>query len=226
MAYGVSVNFAGVEKASTGVSERIEPGIYDVRVKDIDRVALKGGAAGYGAKFKFEILNEGPMKGREVGDLLNVESTSPEAARIAKERFAGMAAMSGVPATAILNQQVPIDNMIGRALSVVLGPQKDAPQYVEVKAYMEPGATQNPENHQKMAHYFQAPPAAPAGNAQTMQGGWGAQQAQAPAPQQAPAQSGWVGQSPAQQQPAGAAPTGPQTTVTPPQQSTWGAGPS
>jgi hypothetical protein len=220
MAYGVSVNFAGVEKASTGVSERIEPGIYDVRVKDIDRVALKGGAAGYGAKFKFEILNEGPMKGREVGDLLNVESTSPEAARIAKERFAGMAAMSGVPESAVLNQQVPIDNMIGRALSIVLGPQKDAPQYVEVKAFMPSGATQNPENWQKMEHFFKAP-AAPAGNAQTMQGGWGAGQ------QQAPQGGGWGAQAPAQQQPAGGAPTGPAAATTAaPQQSTWGPGPS
>lgn len=220
MPYGAPVSTLGINKSSTGVGERIEPGIYEVIIKDIERIALKNGTAGYGAKFHFEILNEGPMKGREVGELLNVEAVSEKNRTISLERLAGLAIATGVPEHAVLNQQtVPIDNLMGRTLSVVLGPQRDDPRYVDVKAYMPVGASQNPENWEKMKYLFQEPAPsqqqAPAtqgawGNAPAQQapaqqqpvaGGWGGQQpAQAPAQQQ-PAAGGW-GNAPAQQAPA------------------------
>lgn len=229
MAYGSMVNM-DVNKVSSGISERIEPGIYEVAVKDIDRIALKGGASGYGAKFKFEILNEGPMKGRDVGDLLNIESTSADAQRIAKERLAGLAVNTGIPESAIFGQQIPIDNLIGRQLSVVLGPQKDAPQYVEVKGYLPLGSSADPEAWRKSEHLMKEPAQTqPKQTAAAAQGAWGGQQPaqQAPAQQQ-PAAGGWGGQQqPAQQQPA-AAPNGPaqQPAAAAPRQSTWGSGPS
>ena len=204
----VMVSMQGIDKVSTGIGEKIEPGIYDVQVTKVeDGIALKGGQSGYGSRFHFVILNDGPMKGREVQHLLNVQSAHADNQKYSLQDLAGMAVSSGVPEQAVLGQNIDTQNMTGRMLSVVLGPQKNKPEFVEVKGYMPSHACQDPANWEKVKDKLVAPAATQQGPAQT-QGGWG------PAAQQPVA-----GQQPqAQAQPQAQ----PQAQV----QNTWGNGPS
>ncbi|WP_414041506.1 DUF669 domain-containing protein [Acidithiobacillus sp. M4-SHS-6] len=248
----VMVSMQGITKASTGISERIEPGIYDVQVTKVtDGHPLKGGQSGYGSRFYFTILNDGPMRGREIQHLLNVQSTKPDNLKYSLQELAGMAISSGVPESAVFDKGVDTQYMLNRQLSIVVGPQKDNPQYVEVKGYMPSGANQDPANWEKVQHQLVAPAASTAqGPAQT-QGGWGVAPQQGVAPggaapqQQAPAQGAWgapQGGQPGMQQPQASYPgmqqphagAQPHAGVQPPAgaqpqaqvQNTWGNGPS
>ena len=221
----VMVSMQGIDKVSTGIGEKIEPGIYDVQVTKVeDGIALKGGQSGYGSRFHFVILNDGPMKGREVQHLLNVQSAHADNQKYSLQDLAGMAVSSGVPEQAVLGQNIDTQNMTGRMLSVVLGPQKNKPEFVEVKGYMPSHACQDPANWEKVKDKLVAPAATQQGPAQTL-GGWGPA-AQQPAQQPAAAGS-WSnapqgGQPVAGQQPQAQA----QPQAQPQAQNTWGNGPS
>lgn len=224
----VMVSMQDINKVSTGIGEKIEPGIYDVRVKLVeDGIALKGGQAGYGTRFHFEIMNDGPLKGREVQHLLNVQSNHADNRKFSLQELAGMIVSSGVPEQSVLGQNIDTQQVAGRYLSVVLGPQKSNPQYVEVKGYMPSQACQDPKNWDKVKDKLAAPAATQQGPAQT-QGGWGPavppQSGQPATSQQQPVHGNWnqpVAPQSSQPQPQT------QQPQTQPQQSTWGnSGPS
>ena len=222
----VMVSMQGIDKASTGISDKIEPGIYDVQVTKVeDGIPLKGGQSGYGSRFHFTIMTDGPMKGREVQHLLNVQSAHADNLKYSLQELAGMAISSGVPEQAVFNQNINTQGMLNRYLSIVVGPQKNSPQYVEVKGYMSMGANQDPANWEKVKDKLVAPAAAQQGPSQT-QGGWGA------ATQQPAATAGSWNNAPQGGQPVAGQPVanqpvaGQQPQVQPQAQSTWGNGPS
>lgn len=213
----VMVSLQGITKASTGISDKIEPGIYDVQVTKVeDGIQLKGGQSGYGSRFHFTILNYGPMKGREVQHLLNVQSAHADNLKYSLQELAGMAISSGAPEQAILNQNIDTQAMMNRLLSIVVGPQKNAPQYVEVKGYLPSYACQDPANWEKVKDKLVAPAAPQQGPAQT-QGGWGA------GTQQPAAAGAWT--APQGGQPVAGQPVAGQQPQAQPQaqvQNTWG----
>ncbi len=236
----VMVSMQGINKVSTGISEKIEPGIYDVQVTKVeDGIPLKGGQSGYGSRFHFVIMNEGPMKGREVQHLLNVQSAHADNQKYSLQELAGMAVNSGVPEQSVLGRDIDTQNMAGRYLSLVLGPQKNNPQYVEVKGYLPTGACQDPANWEKVKDKLVAPAATQQGPAQT-QGGWGPavppQGGQPPAGGQPhagaqPQGGSWgnapQGGQPVSQQPQAQPQPQPQAQAQPQAQNTWGSyGPS
>jgi hypothetical protein len=218
------VSMQGIDKVSTGIGEKIEPGIYDVQVTKVeDGIALKGGQSGYGTRFHFKVLNDGPMKGREVQHLLNVQATHADNQKYSLQELAGMAVSSGVPEQAVLGQNIDTQNMMGRYLSVVLGPQKNKPEFVEVKGYLPSNACQDPANWEKVKDKLVASAATQQGPAQT-QGGWGGS---APAAQQPAATGAWNGSQGGQPQPqAQVAQPQAQVQAQPQAQNTWGSGPS
>ncbi len=223
----VMVSMQGINKASTGISDKIEPGIYDVQVTKVeDGIALKGGQSGYGSRFHFTILNDGPMKGREVQHLLNVQSAHADNQKYSLQELAGMAISSGVPEQAVFQQNIDTQAMTGRYLSVVVGPQKNSPQYVEVKGYLPSNACQDPANWEKVKDKLVVPAATQQGPAQT-QGGWGPAAQQ---PTQQPAATGSWSNAPQGGQPvAGQQPQAQAQPQAQPQaqvQNTWGNGPS
>ncbi|MBN6739778.1 DUF669 domain-containing protein [Acidithiobacillus sp. MC6.1] len=218
-----------IDKISTGVSNRIEPAIYDVEVTKVeDGIALKGGAAGQGSRFTFKIMNDGPAQGREINHLLNVATTHADNRKYSLQELAGMLVASGVPAEQVIGRQVDTQWAVNRKLSIVVGPQDNNPQYVEVKAYMESGARNDKANWEKMRDKIEGKPGASQGpSAGSTGGAWGNDNGGAPAqaappsfPQSAaPAQGGFAQQQPApqgngfaQQQPAATAQPQPQNT--------------
>lgn len=220
----VMVSMQGIDKISTGISEKIEPGIYDVQVKMVeDGIALKGGQSGYGSRFHFVIMNDGPMKGREVQHLLNVQSVHADNRKYSLQELAGIAVMSGYGSEqSVLSRDIDTQTMVGRYLSLVLGPQKNNPQYVEVKTYLPSHACQDPANWEKVKDKLVAPAATQQGPAQT-QGGWGPA-AQQPTGQPTPTMGSWSNAPQGGGQPVAGAQA--QAVAQPQAQNTWGSGPS
>ncbi|MBU2788616.1 DUF669 domain-containing protein [Acidithiobacillus sp. VAN18-1] len=216
---------------------RIDPGIYDAEVVKVeDGVAVKSG--GYASRVTFRIVNDGPMHGREVNEQYNMLADNAKAKEIGCEHFSQMLKASGVPKENILHQNIDTQWALGRKMSIVLGPQKNDPQYVEVKAYMEPGARNDKANWDKVRDKIEGKPAGHGPSTGNAGGSWGndnggASPAQAAAtPPVMPQGGGFAQSQPVAPQGGGFAQSQPAASSQQPQpQNTWGssggfAGPS
>ncbi|MBU2755264.1 hypothetical protein HFU84_08700 [Acidithiobacillus sp. CV18-2] len=203
-----------------------------------DGIALKGGASGFGSRFTFRILNDGPSQGREINHLLNVGTTHADNRKYSLQELAGMLVSSGVPSDKIMGKQIDTQWALGRKMSIVLGPQDNNPQYVEVKGYMESGARHDKANWDKVRDKIEGKPAGHGPSMGNAGGSWGydnggAAPAQAAAtPPVMPQGGGFAQNQPAAPQGGGFAQSQPVASSQQPQpQNTWGssggfAGPS
>lgn len=152
----------------------------------IESSEVKGNKAGDGGFLQLNLrVIDGPNNGATGPYRLNLYSSSEAAVAIANKNLSAIC--HAVNVFQVQDSQV-LHNI---PFVVDVGPQKDNPQYTEVKRIYDINGNE--------------PGKAPAGAAQTQQqaapannGQWGGQQQQAPANTGAPAQAGW-GQQPAQQ---------------------------
>jgi len=189
---------------SFGGGSSLPPGKYKVVISDTKPEQTKDGQGGYLA-VTLKVV-EGPMSGGEHIDRLNLHNVNQKAVEIAHERLAGYCVCIGVMA---FQNTAELHN---KPFGVEIGPQKDAPEYTEVKKLFDAngntpvkGGGQPPAQPQAPNGF--APPAsppAPPPPPPPASGGWPA----AGGAPQAPAGGGWPGGTPSAPPPGGNAPWG------------------
>lgn len=153
---------------SFGGGGSLPPGKYKVVISDSAAGQTKDGQGGYLA-LTLKVI-DGPLTGGEHIDRLNLHNASAQAVQIAHERLAGYCVCTGV------NGFQNTAELHNKPFSIEVGPQKDDPQYTEVKKLFDVNGNTPVRG-------------APGAAAQPAAGGF--------APQQQPQQ-----QQPQQQQPA------------------------
>ncbi len=88
----INFNAASVD---TTTRDPVPSGTYEAVVTGSEIRATKNGL-GKGINFTFEILSEGPAKGRKVFSWINWEHPNPEAQRIGQEELARLCKAAGV----------------------------------------------------------------------------------------------------------------------------------
>ena len=108
--------------------DAIPSGTYEAVVTDSEMRATKSGT-GMGINLTFEILSEGPAKGRKVFAWINYENQRPEAQRIGREELASLCKAVGVTE---LNDTVQLHNL---PLLITIGLDRNDPTRNVVKKY-------------------------------------------------------------------------------------------
>ena len=127
------LNFNAAEVDTTS-RDAIPSGSYEAVVTDSEMRATKNGL-GMGINLTFEIISEGPAKGRKVFVWINYEHPKVEAQRIGREELASLCKAVGVTD---LNDTVQLHNL---PLLITVGLDKNDPTRNVVKAY-KPKAAQ------------------------------------------------------------------------------------
>ncbi len=134
------LNFNAAEVDTTS-RDAIPSGSYEAVVTDSEMRATKNGL-GMGINLTFEIISEGPAKGRKVFVWINYEHPKVEAQRIGREELASLCKAVGVTD---LNDTVQLHNL---PLLITVGLDKNDPTRNVVKAY-KPKAAQPAQAAQK-----------------------------------------------------------------------------
>ena len=134
------LNFNAAEVDTTS-RDAIPSGSYEAVVTDSEMRATKNGL-GMGINLTFEIVSEGPAKGRKVFVWINYEHPKVEAQRIGREELASLCKAVGVTD---LNDTVQLHNL---PLLITVGLDKNDPTRNVVKAY-KPKAAQPAQAAQK-----------------------------------------------------------------------------
>ena len=127
-------NAAEVDTASR---DAIPSGTYEAVLTDSETRATKNGT-GLGINLTFEILSEGPAKGRKVFVWINYEHPKAEAQRIGREELASLCKAVGVANLTDTNQ---LHNL---PLMVTVGVDRNDPTRNVVKKYAAKAAQQTP----------------------------------------------------------------------------------
>ena len=131
------LNFNAAEIDTTS-RDAIPSGTYEAVVTESEMKATKNGL-GRGINLTFEILSDGPAKGRKVFVWINYENQRAEAQRIGREELASLCKAVGV---AELNDTNQLHNL---PLMVTVGVDRNDPTRNVVKAYKAKAAqTQQP----------------------------------------------------------------------------------
>ena len=134
------LNFNAAEVDTTS-RDAIPSGTYEAVVTDSEMKATKNGL-GMGINLTFEIVSEGPAKGRKVFVWINYEHPKAEAQRIGREELASLCKAVGV---AELNDTNQLHNL---PLLITVGIDKNDPTRNVVKAY-KPKSAQPSQAAQK-----------------------------------------------------------------------------
>ena len=134
------LNFNAAEIDTTS-RDAIPSGTYEAIITDSEMKATKNGL-GMGINLTFEILSEGPAKGRKVFVWINYEHPKVEAQRIGREELASLCKAVGVVE---LNDTDQLHNL---PLMVTVGVDRNDPTRNVVKAY-KPKAAQPAQAAQK-----------------------------------------------------------------------------
>ena len=121
------LNFNAAEIDTTS-RDAIPSGTYEAIITDSEMKATKNGL-GMGINLTFEILSEGPAKGRKVFVWINYEHPKVEAQRIGREELASLCKAVGVTD---LNDPVQLHNL---PLLITVGLDKNDPTRNVIKAY-------------------------------------------------------------------------------------------
>ena len=121
------INFNAAEIETTS-RDAIPTGIYEAVVTDSEMRATKSGL-GMGINLTFEILTEGPAKGRKVFSWINYEHPKVEAQRIGREELASLCKAVGVTE---LNDTAQLHNL---PLMITVGIDRNDPTRNVVKKY-------------------------------------------------------------------------------------------
>ena len=131
------LNFNAAEIDTTS-RDAIPSGTYEAVVTDSEMKATKNGL-GMGINLTFEILSDGPAKGRKVFVWINYEHPKAEAQRIGREELASLCKAVGV---AELNDTNQLHNL---PLLITVGLDRNDPTKNVIKAYKaKAGQTQQP----------------------------------------------------------------------------------
>ena len=130
------LNFNAAEIDTTS-RDAIPSGTYEAVVTDSEMKATKNGL-GMGINLTFEILSDGPAKGRKVFVWINYEHPKAEAQRIGREELASLCKAVGVANLTDTNQ---LHNL---PLMVTVGVDRNDPTRNVVKKYAAKAAQQTP----------------------------------------------------------------------------------
>ena len=131
------LNFNAAEIDTTS-RDAIPTGIYEAVVTDSETRATKNGN-GMGINLTFEILSDGPAKGRKVFAWINYENQNAKAQQIGREELASLCKAVGVTE---LEDTVQLHNL---PLVITVGVDRNDPTKNVVKAYKAKAAqTQQP----------------------------------------------------------------------------------
>ena len=130
------LNFNAAEIDTTS-RDAIPSGTYEAVVTDSEMKATKNGL-GMGINLTFEIVSEGPAKGRKVFVWINYEHPKAEAQRIGREELASLCKAVGVDNLTDTNQ---LHNL---PLMVTVGVDRNDPTRNVVKKYAAKAAQQTP----------------------------------------------------------------------------------
>ena len=108
--------------------DAIHAGTYEAVVTDSEMRATKNGL-GMGINLTFEILSEGPAKGRKVFAWINYENASAKAQQIGREELASLCKAVGVTE---LDDTVQLHNL---PLLITVGLDRNDPTKNVIKAY-------------------------------------------------------------------------------------------
>ena len=108
--------------------DAIPSGTYEAVVTDSETRATKNGN-GMGINLTFEILSEGPAKGRKVFAWINYENASAKAQQIGREELASLCKAVGVVE---LDDTVQLHNL---PLLITVGLDRNDPTKNVIKAY-------------------------------------------------------------------------------------------
>ena len=128
------LNFNASEIDTTS-RDAIPSGTYEAVVTDSEMKATKNGL-GMGINLTFEILSEGPAKGRKVFVWINYEHPKVEAQRIRREELASLCKAVGVANLTDTNQLHDLP------LMVTVGVDRNDPTRNVVKKYAAKAAQQ------------------------------------------------------------------------------------
>ncbi len=125
-------------EVDTTSRDAIPSGTYEAVVTDSETRATKNGN-GMGINLTFEILSEGPAKGRKVFAWINYENASAKAQQIGREELASLCKAVGVVE---LDDTVQLHNL---PLLITVGLDRNDPTKNVIKAYKAKTAqTQQP----------------------------------------------------------------------------------
>ena len=131
--------------------DAIPSGTYEAVVTASEMKATKNGL-GMGINLTFEIVSEGPAKGRKVFVWINYEHPKAEAQRIGREELASLCKAVGITD---LDDTVQLHNL---PLLVTIGLDKNDPTRNVVKAYKPKAAQQTPAAQTSSATASGTPP--------------------------------------------------------------------
>ena len=115
-------------EVDTTSRDAIPSGTYEAVVTDSETRATKNGT-GLGINLTFEILSEGPAKGRKVFAWINYENASAKAQQIGREELASLCKAVGVVE---LDDTVQLHNL---PLLITVGLDRNDPTKNVIKAY-------------------------------------------------------------------------------------------
>ena len=144
------LNFNAAEIDTTS-RDAIPSGTYEAVVTDSEMKATKNGL-GMGINLTFEIVSEGPAKGRKVFVWINYEHPKAEAQRIGREELASLCKAVGVDNLTDTNQ---LHNL---PLMVTVGVDRNDPTRNVVKKYAAKAAQQTPAEQTSSATASGTPP--------------------------------------------------------------------
>lgn len=121
------LNFNAAEIDTTS-RDAIPAGVYEAVVTDSEMRATKSGT-GIGINLAFEIISDGPAKGRKVFSWINYEHPKVEAQRIGREELASLCKAVGVTN---LTDTVQLHNL---PLMVTVGIDRNDPTRNVIKKY-------------------------------------------------------------------------------------------
>ena len=121
------LNFNAAEIDTTS-RDAIPSGTYEAVVTDSEMKATKNGL-GMGINLTFEIISEGPAKGRKVFAWINYENASAKAQQIGREELASLCKAVGVTE---LEDTVQLHNL---PLLITVGLDRNDPTKNVIKAY-------------------------------------------------------------------------------------------
>lgn len=121
------LNFNAAEIDTTS-RDAIPSGTYEAVVTDSETRATKNGT-GLGINLTFEIISEGPAKGRKVFAWINYENANAKAQQIGREELASLCKVVGVTQ---LNDTVQLHNL---PLLITVGIDRNDPTRNVIKSY-------------------------------------------------------------------------------------------
>ena len=122
-----SINFNAAEIDTTS-RDTIPSGTYEAVVTDSEMKATKNGL-GMGLNLTFEIISDGPAKGRKVFTWINYEHPKAEAQRIGREELASLCKALGI---VTLSDTAQLHNL---PLMVTVGLDRNDPTRNVIKKY-------------------------------------------------------------------------------------------